>query len=392
MSRRIIAQWLLGSLCLCSQAEWARHTIDGTLEGADGVRLADVNRDGWQDIVTGWEESGQVRVYQNPGPKKARQPWPAVTVGKVASPEDAVFADLDQDGQMDVISSCEGSNRSVYVHWAPIESGDYRNASRWETEPIPALQGRAMWMFTTPGDINGDGRTDLVVGAKGKEATIGWLEAPTSPRKLVDWQWHPLQAIGWVMTIRVMDMDRDGDLDILFSDRKERASGIYALINPSNGQSMGFWKKILIGARGEEVMFMDVLSKEEKTWSIWAAIRSRQIQRFTFQTESFERTQESIWNFGDDFGTAKAVVAGDLDSDGKMDLVVSCENANDAKSGVFWLPRAETTKPRSISGSKGVKFDRMELIDLDGDGDLDILTCEERDLLGVLWYENPHIK
>ena len=108
MSRRIIAQWLLGSLCLCSQAEWARHTIDGTLEGADGVRLADVNRDGWQDIVTGWEESGQVRVYQNPGPKKARQPWPAVTVGKVASPEDAVFADLDQDGQMDVIQFMRG--------------------------------------------------------------------------------------------------------------------------------------------------------------------------------------------------------------------------------------------------------------------------------------------
>ena len=74
MSRRIIAQWLLGSLCLCSQADWTRHTIDGTLEGADGVRLADVNRDGWQDIVTGWEESGQVRVYQNPGPKRRGNP------------------------------------------------------------------------------------------------------------------------------------------------------------------------------------------------------------------------------------------------------------------------------------------------------------------------------
>ena len=392
MSRRIIAQWMLGSLCLCSQAEWARHTIDDTLEGADGVRLADANRDGRQDIVTGWEESGQVRIYQNPGPKKARQPWPAVTVGKVASPEDAVFADLDQDGQMDVISSCEGSNRSVYVHWAPTKSVDYMNASRWETEPVPALQGQALWMFTTPGDINGDGRTDLVVGSKGTEATIGWLEAPTSPRKLVDWQWHPLQAIGWVMTIEVMDMDQDGDLDILFSDRKERASGIYALINPSNGQSMGFWKKVLIGARGGEVMFMDVLSKEEKNWSIWAAMRSRQIQRFTFQAESFESTQESIWQFADDFGTAKAVVAGDLDSNGNMDIVVSCENANDSKSGVFWIPRAETNKPRSISGSKGVKFDRMELIDLDGDGDLDILTCEERDLLGVIYYENPHIK
>jgi len=96
--------------------------------------------------------------------------------------------------------------------------------------------------------------------------------------------------------------------------------------------------------------------------------------------------------FEDDFGTAKTVVAGDLDSDGTMDLVVSCENANGSKSGVFWLPRAETNKPQSISGSKGVKFDRMVLIDLDGDEDLDILTCEERDLLGVIWYENPHIQ
>ena len=28
--------------------------------------------------------------------------------------------------------------------------------------------------------------------------------------------------------------------------------------------------------------------------------------------------------------------------------------------------------------------------DVDGDGDLDILCCEERDQLGVFWYENPY--
>ena len=28
-------------------------------------------------------------------------------------------------------------------------------------------------------------------------------------------------------------------------------------------------------------------------------------------------------------------------------------------------------------------------VDMDGDGDLDVLTCEERDNLGVIWYENP---
>ncbi|MCA9412820.1 MAG: hypothetical protein KC944_16520, partial [Candidatus Omnitrophica bacterium] len=44
----------------------------------------------------------------------------------------------------------------------------------------------------------------------------------------------------------------------------------------------------------------------------------------------------------------------------------------------------------SISGDKvGIKFDLLEMIDLDGDGDLDLLTCAERENLGVFWYENP---
>jgi hypothetical protein len=37
----------------------------------------------------------------------------------------------------------------------------------------------------------------------------------------------------------------------------------------------------------------------------------------------------------------------------------------------------------------GVKHDLVELIDLDDDGDLDLLTCEEVTNLGVIWYENP---
>jgi hypothetical protein len=45
-----------------------------------------------------------------------------------------------------------------------------------------------------------------------------------------------------------------------------------------------------------------------------------------------------------------------------------------------------------LSGLKGRKFDLVTLIDLDGDGDLDVLTNdenEEGDGLGVVWYENP---
>ena len=88
------------------------------------------------------------------------------------------------------------------------------------------------------------------------------------------------------------------------------------------------------------------------------------------------------------------MAAGDIDLDGRLDLVFSCENATGEKSGVRWLSWKESPLDAAwtdyeISGPTGVKFDRLELIDLDADGDLDVLTCEERASLGVFWYENP---
>ena len=55
---------------------WKRHAIDATSIGADGVKLGDINGDGLPDIVTAWEEGGEVRLYLHPGYAKSREPWP----------------------------------------------------------------------------------------------------------------------------------------------------------------------------------------------------------------------------------------------------------------------------------------------------------------------------
>ena len=163
---------------------WKRHTIDKSSRGADGVRMADVNGDGRSDLVTGWEEGGVIRVYLNPGPKQSQRLWPAVTVGKVKSPEDAVFADLDRDGFQDVVSCCEGRVRSVFIHWAPKDRSQYLAADAWSTTPIPVVQGKQAWMYCLPMQIDGQHGIDLLIGAKGNAATVGWLQAPADPRQV----------------------------------------------------------------------------------------------------------------------------------------------------------------------------------------------------------------
>jgi hypothetical protein len=92
-------------------------------------------------------------------------------------------------------------------------------------------------------------------------------------------------------------------------------------------------------------------------------------------------------------GNGKGVNVGDVNLDGRLNIVFSCEGARE-KSGVMWLSYRESPADavwdaHDISGPEGIKFDLVQLLDLDGDGDLDVITCEEQTNLGVIWYENP---
>jgi hypothetical protein len=375
---------------------WRRHTIDSSSRGADGVRLHDINGDGLMDIATGWEEGGCVRAYVNPGPERAAAPWPQVTVGNVRSPEDAVFVDLDGDGAVDVVSSCEGKVRTVWVHWAPRDRKRYRDPGAWQTEALPASQGKRAWMYCLPLQVDGKHGVDLIAGAKGKDARIGWFEAPSRPRELAAWRWHPIYEAGWIMSLAACDMDGDGDTDILASDRKGSRRGVFWLENPGAGPAQTeTWTVHPITGAGKEVMFLTLADVDRDGLAdVLAAVSGKEIlyaRRTAAASPSWETTAIAL---PARCGRGKAVAAGDIDLDGRQDIVFSCEHANGVP-GVMWLSYAQAPADRTwaahdISGSlHGVKYDLVELIDLDGDGDLDVLTCEERNNLGVVWYENP---
>ncbi|MFP4055447.1 MAG: FG-GAP repeat domain-containing protein [Candidatus Brocadiia bacterium] len=376
-------------------APWARHVIDDSSRGADGVRLADANGDGRLDIATGWEQGGVVRVYLHPGPERARGKWPAVTVGRAPAVEDAVFADLDGDGALDVVSCCEGGTRRIFVHWAPKDGARILDAGAWTTEAVPAAAGATRWMFALPMQLDGKHGTDLVAGSKNPDAVVGWLQAPARPRDLAAWRWHPLYKAGWIMSLVAADVDGDGDLDVVASDRKGKSRGCLWLENPGPGPRQASpWKQHRIGPGDREVMFLCLTDLDrDGLLDVVCAVRGRGVAYYRRTRRAPAAWDTHEIDLPPNTGTGKAVAAGDVDLDGKLDLVVTCEHAR-GKSGVFWMtPRTAPTDRRweahQVSGPEGTKYDLVELLDLDGDGDLDALTCEEAENLGVVWYENP---
>ena len=388
---------------LAADIPWPQHTIDSSSRGADGVRMLDVNGDGLLDIATGWEEGGVIRAYLHPGAKDVRKLWPAVTVGQVKSAEDAVFVDLDGDGAVDVVSCCEGRTRSIYFHWAPAANDRFRDATAWRTEAVPAAENQQLWMFALPLDVDGRNGIDLIVGSKGDDGSIGWLESPENPRSVADWKYHRLRDAGWIMSLEAEDLDGDGDLDVLASDRKGSRRGILWLENPGieAARKQASWTEHTVGATDREVMFLDVARSTSGAGpQILAAVKPAGVLWFSRHEKRTSLSDFELINQielpADPIGTGKSVRLADIDLDGKLDLVFSCEQAIGRKEGVVWLrgngeqkPAAKDWQRRSISGSTGVKFDLLQLVDLDADGDLDVITCEERTNLGVIWYENP---
>jgi len=377
---------------------WTRHTIDAAdrglgKRGADGVRLADINGDGRPDVTTGWEQGGAIRVCLNPGPRRSKKPWPGVTVGNVGSPEDAVFADLDGDGQLDVISCCEGRNRSIFVHWAPADRRRQRDARAWNTAVIPAVAGRQQWMYALPLDVDGRHGIDLVVGSKGAGGSVGWLESPRDPRRLNDWTFHRLVDAGWIMSLEPHDIDGDGDLDVVVSDRRGPRRGVYWMEHPgqTTARKRKPWRRHEIGGRGVEVLFVAVgdLDADGHTDVVSAARESRLL----YCRRTASGWSEHSFRLPDAFRYGKGVAIGDIDGDGQPDLVMT-NRGDPKKRAVSWMsyrgsPTTGDWTVHRISDAAGVKFDLVRLLDLDADGDLDVLTCEEVHNLGVVWYENP---
>lgn len=133
----------------------------------------DFTGDGWDDILVA--ESRAPALYVNPRGESRR--WTRYTVFPEVISESITFADVNNDGKMDAAFS--GSNK---VQWATSDPAN--PTGPWK---VYAVSEAGPWGASIhgigAGDINGDGRVDLI-------APHGWWEQPAGGATVTPWTFH----------------------------------------------------------------------------------------------------------------------------------------------------------------------------------------------------------
>ena len=403
----------------CGQPDeglWKKWSIDSSGSGADGVHIADFNSDGYPDIVSGWEQSGELKIYLNPGPNEISKvgAWKALHLNpqrKVKGIEDAAFADMDLDGHIDsVLASIEGRTKSLKLY--SLHSDEGASDKSWETLVL-SPEGLAGYMKARAGQLDGLGGADIVAGTKamnGQEAAVYWFRAPDSGLPLDEDFWQRF-FVGEVdkktTTLAIRDMDADEAPDIVYSGRFGfgwfRNPGYHAL---SSNPSKAVWENIVISPKASELTFCDETGDKSENIIAVTSQGSGMVAQWFKRLDSSGRNWEVYPIRSDDNrpGMAsgkkfalKGVGCGFVDGDDVIDLVFT---ASGYGFGVFMMsPRTEIALGEAwnltplSAHANSMKYDNLALVDLDNDGDLDIASTEEGGVFsagdGVLWFENP---
>jgi len=285
--------------------------------------LADLDADGDQDLLVGLSESGRLVFYPNSGtPDSAvylqaeSQTW--FDVGLYAYPW---FADLDNDADFDLLTGRDVTNFYYYRNQGDSASW------LWQPDngPFSGLAHRTYWNSPCLVDLSGNGLKDLIyVTAAGPLNYYRNMGSPSLPVWMEQTSlFGGVLDVGGASTPFLFDFDDDGDLDLV------------------SGSQMGDIK-----------YYQNVGSASVPAWDPGHG--------------RFSAIDHSIYS---------AIALGDVDGDSLADAVVG-----DLSGQLFFHRNTGTSFVHEVDVFAGINlggFAAPELVDMDLDGDLDIVAGDE---------------
>jgi enediyne biosynthesis protein E4 len=207
--------------------EFNREPLMPNMVSTEGPALAvgDVNGDGLDDVFFGSAKRENSALFlQNRDGKFTLKTPPAILQDAVFEDVDAVFADLDGDGDLDLVVAAGGNEYNGQEE--PMRQRAYLNDGHGNlarADPFPTLFMTAACVEAA--DFDGDGRVDFFFGGRALPWKYGLTPNSYLMRNLGNGQFEDatqrlapgLQNVGLVKNATWADLDGDGDADLLLA-------------------------------------------------------------------------------------------------------------------------------------------------------------------------------
>ena len=356
------------------------------------LHAADIDGDGLNDLIVVNNNRSKINILYNQTGKTNREPVkPLVDRDVNELPPDARFRidsiasekrisalvvqDLNSDGRPDI--AYYGEPKELVVQYNQGTNG-WSAPKRW-----PITVGQLTPNALTSGDLNGDGRRDLVL--LGDDNFVYWL-AQKEDHTLADPVKIPVS--GDVKAVQVLDIDGDGRSDLLLVNWDSPTPFRFRLQNDS-------------GQLGPEIYFKlpairaylaDNLEANKKTYIVTIAQNSGRAQISDFERKpaeelsgAFRRGQLQVLPLQKTDKARRGLLWADINRDGRPDLLVAepdsgqisvyLQNANGSLASVRTFPTLAGVSDIAVADWNG-----------DGQPEIFLLSSDERQI-GVTRFD-----
>ena len=346
-------------------APWVEVEID-----ADPAHLAvsDLDDDGHLDLAVVHRDGGTLTVLLGDG-EGGFQEADVFEIGRL--PHAVVAGDVDADGRVDLVVANSGDNEIRLLRGLGAGRFDARR------ERIPLERGVNA---SVTGDLNGDGRVDVVsTSLHGQDSTLSVVLA------LEDGGYAPpvlYPTDGGPLSPQLVDLDLDGHLDVVVAHGFPGQNTLGVRKGIGNGELEPEARRVQVGLTPWSIAVADFVDDPDDPHDDGA---------LDLVTTSAEGVQVLRSNGRGDLisaaslqagATPHVVLAGDMNRDGRPDVVVLNKFSGDITvvlnrgDGQF-----ESLEPAPDAGTGFAGA----LADVNGDGLLDVLTANRLDdAAGVL--------
>ena len=350
----------------------AQQLISTAADFPESIHAADLDGDGDSDVLSASDGDDKVAWYENTDGLGSFGFQKIITTGAEAAFA-VTAADLDGDGDQDALSASIADDA---ITW-------YANTDGLGSfgPPVQVIADAVHYPQSVfAADLDGDGDQDALA-ASFSDGRVVWIENTGGAG--TPW---PLQTITTsapgVRSVHSADLDGDGDPDVLSASYFDDRIAWYE--NAGAPGSFGAQQTIATTAEGAYEVFAADLDGDGDLDVLAASADDDQIAWYANQSGAGVFGPEQVVSSAAD--GAWSVFAADLDGDGDEDVLSA--SAYDQK--VAWYENAGgpgVFGPQMIIEGSANGASSVFAADLDGDGDRDALSASTYDAT-VAWYEN----